>query len=154
MGAASRPISSGVPPTRSGRRRYLAPVAVVVVVAAVILAGLWVAGVLPHLLAGGSNAYGPTEPPRYLVTFHEGGHSPGTIWSVTLNGSINSSVGTTIAFREPNGSYPFTVGTVANFTQNVTSGTVRVEGAALAESVEFVAHPQPTEVSETGSQIL
>ncbi|MCI4345977.1 MAG: YncE family protein [Thermoplasmata archaeon] len=75
----------------------------------------------------------------YPVTFVASGLTPGTLWTVTLNGSLNSSHGTDIGFVEPSGSYVFSVGTVTGFTANVTGGPVVVSGAPRTVDIGFTA---------------
>jgi len=73
----------------------------------------------------------------YNVTFVESGLTPGTSWSVTLAGTENSSATTTVGFDEPNGDYPFTVGSVTGYTSNVTTGSVPVSGHDRTVEVGF-----------------
>ncbi len=49
----------------------------------------------------------------YNVTFTETGLSAGTMWSVTLNGSLESSTTTSIVFVEVNNTYSFNVSAVS-----------------------------------------
>ena len=73
----------------------------------------------------------------YSVTFHESGLPGATNWSVTLNGDTESSNGTTIAFTEPNGTYPFKIGYVAGYATTPTTGNEHVAGAGLSTNVPF-----------------
>jgi hypothetical protein len=82
-------------------------------------------------------ASGPGRAPTYAVTFTESGLTAGTSWSVTLNGSSNSSSSDTIGFAEVNGSYAFQVGSVSGYTASPSSGTLTVNGAAAAEGITF-----------------
>ncbi|MFZ1023086.1 MAG: PQQ-binding-like beta-propeller repeat protein [Thermoplasmata archaeon] len=75
----------------------------------------------------------------YSVTFTESGLPSSTSWTVTLNGSPESSTTTTIVFMEPNGLYPFTVTPVAGFLAAPGSGDVTVNGMAAGQSVTFTA---------------
>ncbi len=75
----------------------------------------------------------------YTVTFTESGLPTGTSWSVTLNGSLESSTTTSIVFMESNGMYPYTVGAVVGYTPSPPSGTVEVSGAAVAKGVTFTS---------------
>ncbi|MCI4330711.1 MAG: YncE family protein [Thermoplasmata archaeon] len=77
------------------------------------------------------------SPTAYPVTFVESGLPGGTSWSVTLNGTPKSSLTNTTLFNEPNGSYGFTVGTVAGYVANVSSGTVHVLGARQSVAIGF-----------------
>jgi hypothetical protein len=77
----------------------------------------------------------------FRVQFSESGLTPGTSWSVTLNGSVLSSANTTDAFMEPDGTYAFTVGAVTGFTSNVTIGSLTVNGVADHVSIAFSPIP-------------
>jgi YVTN family beta-propeller protein len=76
---------------------------------------------------------------RYSVTFTESGLVSGTPWSITLNGIGNSSLSGPINFFEPNGSFPYTVGSVPGYTSNLTSGTVVVAGGPRTIDVGFTS---------------
>jgi len=80
-------------------------------------------------------------PGTYAVQFVEEGLPSGTSWSITLNGTLRSSQGNTIAFTELNGSYAFSVSSVASYNSNVSSGTVKVVGQPVTLSVSFGAVP-------------
>ena len=77
----------------------------------------------------------------YAVTFTEAGLPQGVSWSVTLNGTTESGPvsGTTgtIEFTEPNGTYPYTIGTVSGYTSSPSSGTVDVNGSNKQISIQF-----------------
>ncbi len=80
----------------------------------------------------------------YNVTFTETGLSAGTMWSVTLNGSLESSTTTSIVFVEVNNTYSFNVSAVSGYTVSPASGNVVVNGAALSEPVVFSVIVVPT----------
>jgi hypothetical protein len=75
----------------------------------------------------------------YSVGFVESGLPTGTRWSVTLNGTISGSTGLSLGFIEPNGSYLFTVGSVAGYAPNPLTGTASVNGAADTVTITFTA---------------
>jgi hypothetical protein len=75
----------------------------------------------------------------YNVTFDETGLPSGTSWSVTLNGSPESSVTSRIGFIEPNGTLSYTVAPVSGYTANVTSGSVHIQGANLTVYILWTA---------------
>ncbi|MDG6913622.1 MAG: hypothetical protein JRN35_11175, partial [Nitrososphaerota archaeon] len=79
----------------------------------------------------------------YSITFAESGLATGASWSVTLNGSTQSSTAATITFKEVNGSYGFTVGTVSGYTASPPSGTVKVNGASTGQAVTFTSSNSP-----------
>lgn len=74
---------------------------------------------------------------NYTVTFEELGLSLGTAWSVSLAGTTETSNGSTVLFSEPNGSYAFVVGPIANHFPSPASGSVTVNGSAQLETVHF-----------------
>jgi YVTN family beta-propeller protein len=77
-------------------------------------------------------------PTDYPVTFTESGLPAGTDWSVTLAGTTNSSMTPTIGFREPNGTYSFTVRSVAGgYTATPSTGSLNVSAASVSEAVTF-----------------
>jgi YVTN family beta-propeller protein len=73
----------------------------------------------------------------YPVTFSETGLPNGTSWSVSLNGSMNTSTTNTTSFHEPNGTYPFEVGGVARYTITTPTGIVTVNGTNVTVAVHF-----------------
>jgi len=75
----------------------------------------------------------------YAVTFTESGLASGTSWSVTFNGTAQSSTGTSIQFSVPNGSYSYTVGSVSGYTVSPSSGSVTVSGSAQSISIVYTA---------------
>ncbi len=82
---------------------------------------------------------------EYAVTFTESGLPSGTSWSVTLNGTLQSSTSASMTFSEADGSYVFTVGSIAGYTVG-PEGNVTVSGAPVSVPILFVST-----VSETQS---
>jgi len=68
------------------------------------------------------------------VTFTESGLPSGTAWSVTVDGSVQSSVTSTIVFDEPNGSHAFISGSVSGYSVSPASANFVVSGHAVAEA--------------------
>ena len=98
-----------------------------------------------HVIDGGGHSANATTPliviPRlYSITFNESGLPSGTPWSVTLNGSSKSGTGG-LAFTEPNGTYSFSVGAIAGYSASPSSSTIKVNGAAVTQSITFSALP-------------
>ena len=90
--------------------------------------------------AGSGNVtVAPTEREAFGLTFTESGLPSGTSWSVTLNGTTESSLTSTISFTEPNGTYSFTVGSSPGYAASPSSGTITVSGAAVSEGITFTA---------------
>lgn len=92
-------------------------------------------------------------PPAYQVEFRETGLRGTTLWRVALNGSEESSEGTSLVFDEPNGSYPFLVGSPAGYAASPASGSVPVEGNAASVSIVFVQSPPPIAVNFSYPQL-
>ncbi|MGI0129581.1 MAG: YncE family protein [Thermoplasmata archaeon] len=81
----------------------------------------------------------------FLVTFEETGLRSGTSWSVTFQGVGRSSVGSTIDFYEPNGSYAYLVNSVPGYTtESATSGIQLVDPSGAVVSVSFLAVTPPS----------
>ncbi len=93
---------------------------------------------------------GPT-PSTYPVSFSESGLPTGMNWSVILNGQTLSSNTSTVTFKEPNGTYTFSVGTVPGYTTNVTSGNLTVNGGTVSRSIAFIPQATLTSVSVSPS---
>jgi hypothetical protein len=74
---------------------------------------------------------------KYSVNFTEVGLPSATVWEVTLNGSMASSNGPTIAFSEPNGTYDYTVIDLPGYVANQAAGSVNVNGANSEVAVRF-----------------
>jgi hypothetical protein len=76
-------------------------------------------------------------PGTYPVVFTESGLPSGTRWSVTLNGTLETSSGPSIEFVEPNGSYPYEVGAPAGYTASPHPGSAAVEGRNASVTIGF-----------------
>ena len=89
-----------------------------------------------------------------FVNFVESGLGPGSAWSVTMNGSTGSSTrtatGSSLAFRERNGSYSFAVVTAAGCSGEPSTGSLTVGGSDQAVPVNFSALSCPVTFAETG----
>ncbi len=77
------------------------------------------------------------QSPIFPLNLTETGLSPGTSWSVSLNGTSNSSTTATIGFRETNGTYSYSVATVPGYTASPSSGSITVSGSAVAQTITF-----------------
>jgi hypothetical protein len=67
----------------------------------------------------------------FEVTFTETGLPSGTQWSIELGPNTMNSTLSSIIFTEPNGSLAFTVGAVAGFLVNRSSGSIQVTGESV-----------------------
>ena len=115
----------------------------------------WYQGTLGYsgsvVVSGGS----VTEPTvaysavTYLATFTESGLPSKTSWSVTLNGNLVSSTGTSISFAEPNGTYSYSVGSVSGYTSSPSSGPLAVNGGPTGVTITLTATALAITVSPT-----
>jgi YVTN family beta-propeller protein len=128
-------------------------------VVATLPAGIGPAGVAYDSRNGDlyvSNSYGGTVSivspfGAYAITFTETGLPANTFWSVSLGGVTQRWTGSPILFAEPNGTYPFSVGSVVGLTANRSSGSVTVFGAGASWAVLFTtAGNYSVTFSETG----
>jgi len=89
----------------------------------------------------------------YLLTLSESGLPLGHGWSVSVNGTVESSSGTTIQFAGVNGTYWFSVGPLANYVATPASSSFSIAGSATARSLIFAALAHgtyPVTFSESG----
>ncbi len=77
--------------------------------------------------------------PVYAVVFAEQGLSSGTDWSVTLNGSTNSSASQDVDFEEPNGSYAYRATNLSGWHASRYTGSAQVSGAPVQVDVNWTA---------------
>lgn len=99
---------------------------------------------------GGAVTVGISFTQTYTVTFTESQLPTGTNWSVSLNGVRGYSKSTSIVFTEPNGSYPFAVSGMANYTATPSSGTVPVAGSRYVQRIAWTLETYLVTVQESG----
>jgi len=87
---------------------------------------------------------------RYAVALTETGLPLGTVWSATLGGSAESSTQPTLAFSEPNGSFPFTISGIAGWSATTYGGTLRVAGSPTGLVIAWSPAAYPVTFSHTG----
>lgn len=80
----------------------------------------------------------------YAVTLAESGLAPGTNWSVSLGGATVTSSTSTIQFRQPNGTYTFTVGAISGYAASPSSGSLQVDGTSASQSIAFASTSSAT----------
>ena len=93
-----------------------------------------------------------SAPARYSVTFFESGLTSGTVWSVSFNGTVQSSSISSIVFGNllnRTAGYAFTVGAETGFTSTPSSGTVVVNGANVTRAIAFTKSPGPARYTVT-----
>jgi hypothetical protein len=75
---------------------------------------------------------------NYTISFTESGLPLGTLWYVTLNGQTLYSNSSEITFKEPNGTYSYTITTEnKNYAPNLSSGTLTVKGENVNLTITF-----------------
>ena len=74
---------------------------------------------------------------HYSVTFEESGLPSGTSWSVTFNGTTESSITNGITFSVPNGTYPYIIASPQGYTVSNFSGTMTLNGKNITQVVIF-----------------
>ncbi|HYA57717.1 MAG TPA: thermopsin family protease [Thermoplasmata archaeon] len=87
--------------------------------------------------------YDEASIPRFNVTFNETGLPSRTSWSVDLNNTTARSTNTSITLEEPNGSYPFTVGSIHGYHSSPSSGSVLVKGVTVYQPIAFAVNVTP-----------
>jgi len=80
---------------------------------------------------------------EYTVSFVENGLPEGATWSVTLNGTTESSTSNSITFKEPNGNYYYAIGSVNGYSASPSSGSMTVNGANVEQGITFTAVKTP-----------
>jgi YVTN family beta-propeller protein len=84
------------------------------------------------------SASGGTPPPTtYSVTFTETGLPAGSNWSVTLNGTTQSTTTSGTTFTESNGTYTWTTLALIAYPPIPSNGTVTVNGADVTQTITF-----------------
>jgi hypothetical protein len=85
----------------------------------------------------------------YPVLFVETGLPSGTVWSVVLNGTTNSSSTLTLGFLVPNGTYPFKVAPIPGYS-TTHQGSVVVAGHAITQNVSWTVFTLVVTFTESG----
>ncbi len=75
------------------------------------------------------------------VGFNETGLPSGTTWSVSMNGTTETSATPRVGFSEPNGTYSFAIVPPAGYLSTPSTGNVTVRGHSVNISVAFRAIP-------------
>jgi len=116
----------GAPPASD---RGLVVVAVIAVVLALAVSGMFAAHVIK--LGGSATPVSPgaPAPTNYTVSFAESGLQTGTSWSISFNLTNSSSSSSMISFSSPNGTFSYTVGSVKGYDATPSSGSVKIAGA-------------------------
>ncbi len=86
----------------------------------------------------------------YLVSFTSTNLAKNVQWSVTYNGTSNSSTSSTITFFIANGSYKLSVSVAANWIATPSSGFLNVSGNSVSLSIGFTEVFYRITFQETG----
>jgi flagellar basal body-associated protein FliL len=86
----------------------------------------------------------------YTITFTESGLPSGTTWNVTLNGVKSSSTASSITFKEPNGTYSYTIGIYNGYSASPYLGTITVNGANVNILITFTQVKYSVTFTESG----
>jgi hypothetical protein len=78
-------------------------------------------------------------PGEYTVTFVEAGLPSGTSWAVTMDSVNRQSTTASIVFLSTNGSRPYSIGAVSDYTVSQSSGSVVVAGTSVSIPLVFTA---------------
>lgn len=87
--------------------------------------------------------------PSYSIRFGEVGLPGNHSWAVSLDGSTNSSSGSSVSFTGTNGTYSFSVAVPSGYVSNPTYGTVVVNGTNVTQLVN-ISQPIPLTFNEVG----
>ncbi|MGP6240208.1 hypothetical protein ACNF40_07345 [Cuniculiplasma sp. SKW4] len=93
----------------------------------------------------------------YSVEFNEIGLPDGTAWYVNLSNDMDSGAitGNTFSFSLPNGTYSYTLATEnKSYEPSQISGSFKVNGSSVINSVTFSLAIYPVSFTETGLQSL
>lgn len=89
-------------------------------------------------------------PVNYQVTFTESGLPSSTIWKVDINGTQYSSSTDRITTSLMNGTYNYSVNSVAGYVITNGTGSVRVDGSSVSVDIKFSPALYQVTISETG----
>ena len=90
----------------------------------------------------------------YSVTFEESGLPSGFEWSVTLNGTTESSTTNTITFTEPYGTYSFSVTLPSGYKTTTPTGTVTTTQSSTNVPISVTSVTKTTTPPATTNYLL
>ncbi len=85
----------------------------------------------------------------YPVTFSETGLSPGTVWTVTVDGVAHATSGDAVTVDLPNGSFSYSFANVTGASVSAGRGSGTVDGSATGVAVSYVPTHPPVYVQVT-----
>ena len=86
----------------------------------------------------------------YLIAFVESGLPAGTLWSATLAGTEQYSTGSQILFSEPNGTYSYSVSTLAGYSVSPAAGSLTISGSDVSRPVRISSDVYAVDFVEKG----
>jgi hypothetical protein len=86
----------------------------------------------------------------YTVMINESGLPSGTSWSVTLNGTEESSTTNTITFQETNGTYSYAISSISGYRANTYSGKITITGNPVSIYINWTMTTYPITIVERG----
>jgi len=76
-------------------------------------------------------------PSGYKVVFIEKGLPPGTLWFISINGTLHHFVNSTVTLYFSNGSYTFNILPIEGHSVNPSSGSFTINGNNLTITIDF-----------------
>gem|GEM_PF-751184 len=76
-------------------------------------------------------------PSGYKVVFIEKGLPPGTLWFISINGTLHHFVNSTVTLYFSNGSYTFNILPIEGYSVNPSSGSFTINGNNLTITIDF-----------------
>lgn len=86
----------------------------------------------------------PSPQKQYGASFVESGLTSGTSWSVTFNGTSESSTTDSIDFTAVNGTYSYTISNVSGYNLTTSSGSISISGKNVTQNVTFTPVKLPS----------
>lgn len=118
-----------------------------------VLTGLIPKEVSPKAIHEGGAVPSANTSQNYLVVFQEVGLPSNLTWSISLNGTVQNGLSSSLTFSIPNGSYLYTTGNVLNYVSNPEYGDIIVNGSNLTITVTFTRGDNKIAFVETGLTI-
>lgn len=87
---------------------------------------------------------------KFTVEFSEIGLPRFHAWSVTFNGTTETSTGSTIEYSVPNGTYSFNVSVISGYSSSPHTGSLTVNGANINQVITFTVITYSVTFDETG----
>ncbi len=89
-------------------------------------------------VSAGSNIVNVQYNKTFMVQFNESGLPSGQPWSITFNGTKDtSSAGVPVSFFATNGTYSFKVSKIYGYAVSPQNGTLKVEGSEVTVNLNF-----------------